>query len=183
AWSPIYVKLSVQTNSWKPDVSLESQRESYERIAQLFQSVTRPLGIVFMVFGFILLISAVIGLFGICQFPVMTFVLNCCGYWNGDDFNANGTQFTRRDRYLDYEYPSIRYPISCCKKYEIGQDADRCPQVFNITNSNVEIGCRSRLYENTVPLVSSLVLGSLGILALELLVLSLAMINVCCGNK
>ncbi|OON15326.1 hypothetical protein X801_08874, partial [Opisthorchis viverrini] len=105
AWSPIYVKLSVQTNSWKPDVSLESQRESYERIAQLFQSVTRPLGIVFMVFGFILLISAVIGLFGICQFPVMTFVLNCCGYWNGDDFNANGTQFTRRDRYLDYEYP------------------------------------------------------------------------------
>ncbi|TGZ69812.1 hypothetical protein CRM22_003519 [Opisthorchis felineus] len=225
-WGPVYVK--VQTNLWKQDNSLESHQESYERIVQLLQSVTRPLGIVFMVFGFILSITAVLGCVGICHLPVMTFVyailvgvavlihiilvtvyfsnkevflsqgyatvqnlvrkytslesnnkdswtlglfmsmFNCCGYWNGDDFNANATQFTRRDRYLEYEYPYIRYPISCCKKYKIGQDADSCPQVFNSTNSNVKIGCKSKLYETTVPLVSTFALGSLGILALEL---------------
>ncbi|TGZ69817.1 hypothetical protein CRM22_003519 [Opisthorchis felineus] len=71
-WGPVYVK--VQTNLWKQDNSLESHQESYERIVQLLQSVTRPLGIVFMVFGFILSITAVLGCVGICHLPVMTFV-------------------------------------------------------------------------------------------------------------
>ncbi|GAA29978.2 tetraspanin-CD63 receptor [Clonorchis sinensis] len=239
-WSRVFVGLLVQTKVWKKQVSLvEPPRESYDQMAQLFQTVTRPVGIVFFVLGFLLSLSAIIGLVGIYHLRMMIFVdaimvgvvalshiilmevyfsnrgvfltqsygamqilvkkyksiesdekdswtlglfmsmLNCCGYLNGDDFNAEGTQFTRRDHYLDYDYPNIQYPISCCKKNDIGQSADRCPQVFNSSNSYIKVGCKSKLYEKTIPLLNFIILGSFGVLALELLTLSVTVVNFC----
>ncbi|TGZ69819.1 hypothetical protein CRM22_003520 [Opisthorchis felineus] len=238
-WSQVFVGTLVQTKFWKRQVSLEPPRESYDRMAQLFQTVTRPVGIVFFVFGFLLSLSATIGLVGVYHLRVMIFVdaamvgvvalshiilvnvyfsnrevfltqsydamqnlvkkyksiesneqdswtlglfmsmLNCCGYLNGDDFNAKGTQFTRRDHYLMYDYPDIRYPISCCKRNYIGQSAYSCPRVFNSSNSNIKVGCKSKLYDKTIPLLNFIILGSFGVLALELLKLSVTVINFC----
>ncbi|OON18447.1 hypothetical protein X801_05698 [Opisthorchis viverrini] len=226
-WSRVFVGTLVQTKFWKKQVALDPQRESYDRIAQLFQTVTRPVGIVLFVIGFLLSLSAIIGFVGIYHLRMMIFVeailvgvialghiilmnvyfsnrevfltrsydelqhlvrkyksiesnekdswtlglfmsmLNCCGYLNGDDFNAKGTQFTRRDHYLVYDYPNIRYPLPCCKRNNIGQSADSCPQVFNSSNSNIRVGCKSRLYNKTIPLLNFIILGSFGVLALE----------------
>ncbi|KER20642.1 hypothetical protein T265_15272, partial [Opisthorchis viverrini] len=126
-------------------------------------------------------------------FGLLMSMLECCGFNDANDFTAAGSQFTREDSYNGVQFASellfsktfqiqnvsrhivlifssitdIQYPVPCCKTGSVGQNGDDCPQTFTVANSNIRTGCKQKIYERAVPLLDSVMLGSLVVLGVE----------------
>ncbi|GAA47551.1 tetraspanin-CD63 receptor [Clonorchis sinensis] len=100
-------------------------------------------------------------------FGMLMSMLECCGFNDATDFNAAGSQFAREDSYNGVEFANIQFPLPCCRRDSIGQNANQCPQTFTAANSNIQTGCKQKIYEQAVPLLDKVMLGSLVVLAVE----------------
>ncbi|OON18249.1 tetraspanin family protein, partial [Opisthorchis viverrini] len=100
-------------------------------------------------------------------FGLLMSMLECCGFNDANDFTAAGSQFTREDSYNGVQFANIQYPVPCCKTGSVGQNGDDCPQTFTVANSNIRTGCKQKIYERAVPLLDSVMLGSLVVLGVE----------------
>ncbi|THD28316.1 hypothetical protein D915_000860 [Fasciola hepatica] len=102
--------------------------------------------------------------------------LNCCGYYNGTDFDYS-VHFDRR-RSLNGIIIYLQYPIPCCKHNERKQRAAGCPQSFTLDNSNIRQGCWpvfDALFHKYVTIIGC---GWIGIVILQILVLIAAIFYV-----
>ncbi|TGZ69811.1 hypothetical protein CRM22_003518 [Opisthorchis felineus] len=116
-------------------------------------------------------------------FGLLMAMLECCGFNDANDFNAAGSQFTREDSYNGVEFANIQYPVPCCRRDAIGPNANDCPRSFTADNSNTQTGCKQKIYERAVPILDTVILGSLVVLAVELFALAMAIIYLCCEGK
>ncbi|TGZ69821.1 hypothetical protein CRM22_003521 [Opisthorchis felineus] len=121
-------------------------------------------------------------LFSVTFGMIMT-MFDCCGYNNGTDFLVEGAQFTHRDSYRRFTFPSIQYPVPCCKKGHIGEGAQDCPQVFSEVNSNYLKGCNEGLHDSFKKPVMLVALSSLVIPIVALVAFILTIILLCYASK
>ncbi|CAH8550547.1 unnamed protein product [Schistosoma turkestanicum] len=98
--------------------------------------------------------------------------LQCCGLNNGSDFAP--AKFTRQNIVFNGErWYEFKYPVSCCKKsksQELITD-NGCPGQFTLENSNIHIGCWTKI-KSYIMLYGNLTAYTLcGIVGLQILLI------------
>ncbi|CAL8090886.1 unnamed protein product [Calicophoron daubneyi] len=108
---------------------------------------------------------------------------NCCGYYNGSDFNTPNSHFTHKEEYENHTI-DVQYPVPCCDVLGGWNDPQTCPVTFTESNSNIEVGCKDEFRHDLQRLIDLISKVSVLILIFNAVVFVLAILNIvlpdCC---